>query len=83
MTTNQLIAKLYDEVYACGNEVSNFTSFLRVTCMRHSELRGQSMRDARSVLDRTVRHAAPAPAWPAHPAWLAQFLAVLGTRIAH
>ncbi|THF63780.1 DJ-1/PfpI family protein [Pseudothauera nasutitermitis] len=24
-----------------------------------------------------------APAWPAHPAWLAQFLAVLGTRIAH
>ena len=24
-----------------------------------------------------------APAWPAHPAWLAQFLAVLGTRIDH
>ena len=23
-----------------------------------------------------------APAWPAHPAWIAQFLAVLGTRIA-
>ena len=23
----------------------------------------------------------PAPAWPAHPAWLAQFLQVLGTRI--
>jgi protease I len=22
-----------------------------------------------------------APAWPAHPAWLAQFLRVLGTRI--
>jgi deglycase len=22
-----------------------------------------------------------APAWPAHPAWLSQFLAVLGTRI--
>ena len=22
-----------------------------------------------------------APAWPAHPAWLAQFLALLGTRI--
>ncbi|CAM3625496.1 Ribbon-helix-helix domain-containing protein [Castellaniella denitrificans] len=62
MTTNQLIAKLYDEVYACGNEVSNFTSFLRVTCMRYSELRGQSMRDARNVLDRTVRHAAPAAA---------------------
>ena len=24
-----------------------------------------------------------APAWPAHPAWIAQFLEVLGTRIAH
>ena len=23
------------------------------------------------------------PAWPAHPAWIAQFLAVLGTRIEH
>ena len=24
-----------------------------------------------------------APAWPAHPAWLAQFLVVLGTRVEH
>lgn len=24
-----------------------------------------------------------APAWPAHPAWMAQFLAVLGTKISH
>ncbi|MCR4160327.1 DJ-1/PfpI family protein [Kerstersia gyiorum] len=24
-----------------------------------------------------------APAWPAHPAWMAQFLKVLGTRISH
>jgi len=24
-----------------------------------------------------------APAWPAHPAWLSQFLAALGTRISH
>jgi protease I len=24
-----------------------------------------------------------APAWPAHPQWLAKFLAVLGTRVAH
>jgi protease I len=24
-----------------------------------------------------------APAWPAHPAWLRQFLDVLGTRISH
>jgi protease I len=24
-----------------------------------------------------------APAWPAHPAWLSQFLAALGTSISH
>jgi protease I len=24
-----------------------------------------------------------APAWPAHPQWLAKFLEVLGTRISH
>lgn len=31
----------------------------------------------------TDGHLVTAPAWPAHPAWLAQFLAVLGTRISH
>jgi len=31
----------------------------------------------------TDRNLVTAPAWPAHPAWLAQFLAVLGTRIDH
>ena len=31
----------------------------------------------------TDRNLVTAPAWPAHPAWLAQFLEVLGTRIEH
>lgn len=31
----------------------------------------------------TDGHLVTAPAWPAHPAWLAQFLARLGTRIVH
>lgn len=31
----------------------------------------------------TEGHLVTAPAWPAHPAWIAQFLAVLGTRISH
>lgn len=31
----------------------------------------------------TDGHLVTAPAWPAHPAWMAQFLAVLGTRITH
>ena len=31
----------------------------------------------------TDGHLVTAPAWPAHPAWLSQFLAVLGTKITH
>jgi len=31
----------------------------------------------------TDRNLVTAPAWPAHPAWLAQFLDLLGTRIEH
>jgi protease I len=31
----------------------------------------------------TDGHFVTAPAWPAHPAWIAQLLAVLGTRIEH
>jgi len=31
----------------------------------------------------TDRNLVTAPAWPAHPAWLSQFLVVLGTRIEH
>jgi predicted DNA-binding ribbon-helix-helix protein len=34
-TTNALIAKLHDELTAYRGEASNFTSFLRVTCVRH------------------------------------------------
>ena len=31
----------------------------------------------------TDRNLVSAPAWPAHPAWIAQFLQVLGTRVEH
>ena len=31
----------------------------------------------------TDRNLVTAPAWPAHPDWIAQFLAVLGTRVTH
>lgn len=58
LTTNQLIAKLYGEVYSCRGEVSNFSSFLRVTCMRYLELKGHFLQDARSILSRTGRRAA-------------------------
>lgn len=57
VTTNQLIAKLHDEVYACRDEVTNFASFLRVTCIRYLEVRSQSMQDARRALSRTEQQA--------------------------
>jgi len=41
MTTNQLITKLYDEIIAYRGEIDNFSSFLRVTCLRYLSLRGE------------------------------------------
>lgn len=41
MTTNQLIAKLFDEIQSYRGEVENFASFLRVTCLRYLTLRHQ------------------------------------------
>ena len=34
-TTNQLIAKLYDELLDYRGEIDNFASFLRVSCLRY------------------------------------------------
>jgi predicted DNA-binding ribbon-helix-helix protein len=34
-TTNALITALHDEIMEANGEVCNFTSFLRVTCLRH------------------------------------------------
>lgn len=41
ITTNQLITKLYDEIIAYRGEIDNFSSFLRVTCLRFLSLRQQ------------------------------------------
>ena len=38
-TTNQLIAKLYDEIVEYRGEIDNFSSFLRVTCLRYLTLK--------------------------------------------
>ena len=52
-------------------------------CAAEVELAGASY--AQVAVDQAVTDGTlvTAPAWPAHPAWLAQFLAVLGTRITH
>lgn len=38
MTTNQLIAKLYDELVEHRGEAPNLASFLRVSCLRYLSL---------------------------------------------
>jgi len=52
-------------------------------CAAEVELAGASY--AKIEVDQAVTDGklVTAPAWPAHPAWLSQFLAVLGTRIQH
>ncbi|MDC8785613.1 DJ-1/PfpI family protein [Roseateles koreensis] len=52
-------------------------------CAAEVELAGASY--AEIPVDQAVTDGqfVTAPAWPAHPAWMAQFLALLGTRISH
>src|SRR5437764_12689983 len=44
MAVNQLITKLYDEIIEVRGEVQNFTSFLRVCCLRYVALRMSAAR---------------------------------------
>ncbi|HNE00104.1 MAG TPA: DJ-1/PfpI family protein [Plasticicumulans sp.] len=52
-------------------------------CAAEGKLAGAE--DADIAIDAAVTdgHLVTAPAWPAHPAWLAQFIARLGTTITH
>ena len=52
-------------------------------CKAEVELAGGTYADIAVDQAHTEGNLVSAPAWPAHPAWLAQFLAVLGTRITH
>ncbi|MBS1160529.1 MAG: Uncharacterized protein H6R15_2948 [Proteobacteria bacterium] len=38
-TTNQLIVRLYDELLEYRGEIENFSSFLRVSCLRYLMLK--------------------------------------------
>ena len=52
-------------------------------CRAEVELAGGTYADIAIDAAATDGNLVSAPAWPAHPAWIAQFLAVLGTTIAH
>jgi protease I len=52
-------------------------------CRAEVELAGGRYADIAIDAAETDNLLVTAPAWPAHPTWLAQFLKVLGTRISH
>ncbi|GLK74435.1 DJ-1/PfpI family protein [Ancylobacter dichloromethanicus] len=52
-------------------------------CRAEVELAGGTYADIAIDAAVTDGNLVSAPAWPAHPAWIAQFLTVLGTTIAH
>ena len=52
-------------------------------CRAEVELAGGTYADIPIDQAVTDGNLVSAPAWPAHPAWLAQFLTLLGTRISH
>lgn len=52
-------------------------------CRAEVELAGGTYADIAIDAAVTDGNLVSAPAWPAHPAWIAQFLAILGTTIAH
>lgn len=52
-------------------------------CAAEVKLAGGEYADIAIDAAVTDGHLVSAPAWPAHPAWLAQFIARLGTRIVH
>jgi predicted DNA-binding ribbon-helix-helix protein len=62
MSTNQLIARLYDEIVEYRGEVDNFASFLRVTCLRYLSLRpAKRGRPPRSIVERLAARPLRAP----------------------
>ena len=52
-------------------------------CRVEVELAGGTYADIPVDQAHTEGNLVSAPAWPAHPAWIAQFLALLGTKISH
>ncbi len=52
-------------------------------CAPEVELAGGTYADIEMTDAVTDGNLVTAPAWPAHPAWIAQFLEVLGTKITH
>jgi protease I len=85
LTSNKPIAAVCHaaQMLASTGLIKGRTVSAYPACQIEVELAGATY--AQIAIDAAVTdgNLVTAPAWPAHPAWIAQFLAVLGTRITH
>jgi protease I len=71
------------QLLAAAGVLSGRTCSAYPACRYDVELAGGRYADIPVDSAVTDGNLVSAPAWPAHPSWLAQFLTVLGTRITH
>jgi protease I len=71
------------QLLAATGDIKGRTISAYPACQVEVELAGATY--ANIAVDQAVTDGpfVTAPAWPAHPAWIAQFLVVLGTKITH
>jgi len=71
------------QILAAANVISGKRISAYPACSPEVELAGATYAAIDVDAAVTDGNFVTAPAWPAHPAWIAQFLTVLGTRIEH
>lgn len=82
-STNKPIAAICHgaQILAAAGILKDRTCSAYPACAPEVKLAGGTYADIEIDQAHTDGHLVTAPAWPAHPAWMAQFLEVLGTRI--
>lgn len=85
MTANKPVAAVCHgaQVLAAAKVLEGRTCSAYPACRPEVELAGGTYADIAIDAAVTDGNLVTAPAWPAHPAWLSQFLSVLGTSISH
>ncbi len=83
--TNKPVAAICHaaQLLAGAGVLRNRTCSAYPACRAEVELAGGTYPEIAIDAAHTDGNLVSAPAWPAHPAWIAQFLTLLGTRISH
>ena len=71
------------QILAAAGVLKGRTCSAYPACCPEVELAGGTYADIAINAAVTDGNLVSAPAWPAHPAWIAQFLKVMGTTISH